>query len=122
MVAQLLALVEPEDGLGVADVESQKHSASYWRPYPYGHRVRFTVMFAYYPQSQYQACPDCGAPVTTEEDDAHRCEQRRFVEYQMLMLRPEIVAFETQLLAWLDTAQGQFASYYAARERFAVAA
>jgi len=76
-------------------------------------------MFAYYPQSQFQPCPECGAPVPNEEDDAHRCEGRRFIEYQMLMLRPEIVAFESDLSEWLDTPQGQFAKYYAERERLA---
>jgi phage portal protein BeeE len=79
-------------------------------------------MFAYYPQSQFQPCPDCGAPVQSEEDDAHRCEQRRFVEYQMLVLRPEIVAFEAELCDWLDTPQGRFAAYYAERERDAALA
>ena len=76
-------------------------------------------MFAYYPQSQFQPCPDCGAPVPNEEEDAHRCERRRFVEYQMLLLRPEIAAFEEELAQWLSTPRGQFAAYYAARERFA---
>jgi hypothetical protein len=80
-------------------------------------------MFAYYPQSQFQPCPDCGAPVTEEEDAAHRCERRRFVEYQMLVLRPEIVAFEAELWDWLATPHGRFAAYYAERERrFAIAA
>jgi NAD-dependent SIR2 family protein deacetylase len=79
-------------------------------------------MFAYYPQSQFQPCPDCGAPVPSEEDEAHRCERRRFVEYQMLVLRPEIVAFDAQLSDWLETPQGRFATYYAARERYALAA
>jgi len=79
-------------------------------------------MFAYYPQSQFQPCPDCGAPVPNEEDEAHRCERRRFIEYQMLVLRPEIVAFEAQLSDWLETPQGRFATYYAARSRFAALA
>jgi hypothetical protein len=74
-------------------------------------------MFAYYPQSQFEPCPDCGAPVPNEEDEAHRCEERRFVEYQMLLMRPEIVAFEDEFVAWLHTPQGRFASYYASRER-----
>ncbi len=74
-------------------------------------------MFAYYPQSQYQPCPDCGAPVAQDEEVAHRCERRRFVEYQMLLLRPEIVAFEDELGMWLRTPQGRFAQYYAERER-----
>jgi hypothetical protein len=74
-------------------------------------------MFAYYPQSQYQPCPDCGAPIALEETEEHSCEQRRFVEYQMLLLRPEIVAFEDELACWLRTPQGRFARYYAQRER-----
>jgi hypothetical protein len=79
-------------------------------------------MFAYYPQSQYQPCPDCGAPVALEEEDGHRCERRRYVEYQMLLLRPEIVAFEDRLAEWLRTPHGRFAQYYARRERALVAA
>ena len=79
-------------------------------------------MFAYYPQSQYQPCPDCGAPVAVEEEEVHRCERRRYVEYQMLLLRPEIVGFEDELAAWLRTPQGRFAQYYARRERVLVAA
>jgi hypothetical protein len=78
-------------------------------------------MFAYYPQSQFEPCPDCGAPVPNEEDDAHRCEKRRFVEYQMLLLRPEIVAFESELASWLSTPQGRFAAFYASRERLVAA-
>jgi NAD-dependent SIR2 family protein deacetylase len=74
-------------------------------------------MFAYYPQSQYQPCPDCGAPVACDESDEHSCERRRFVEYQMLLLRPAIVAFEDELAAWLRTPHGRFARYYARRQR-----
>ena len=66
-------------------------------------------MFAYYPQSQYHPCPDCGAPIPHEDEDTHRCERRRYVEYQMLLLRPEIIAFEDQLAVWLRTPQGRFA-------------
>jgi NAD-dependent SIR2 family protein deacetylase len=88
------------------------------QPYPEGPFDRSTSkMFAYYPQSQFQPCPDCGAPVANDEDEVHRCERRRFVEYQMLLLRPEIVAFEDQLTEWLDTPVGRFSTYYATRER-----
>ena len=79
-------------------------------------------MFAYYPQSQFHPCPDCGAPVPHEDEGAHRCERRRYVEYQMLLLRPEIIAFEDQLAVWLRTPQGRFARYYAARDRVKLAA
>ena len=76
-------------------------------------------MFAYYPQSQFQPCPDCGAPVPQDHDEAHSCDPRRFVEYQMLLLRPEIVAFESELSAWLRTPRGRFETYYAHRSRAA---
>ena len=79
-------------------------------------------MFAYYPQSQYHPCPDCGAPVTLEDDATHRCERRRYVEYQMLLLRPEIIAFEDHYRRWLRTPAGRFATYYAARGRLLRAA
>jgi endogenous inhibitor of DNA gyrase (YacG/DUF329 family) len=79
-------------------------------------------MFAHYPQSQFQPCPDCGTPVPSEEDNAHRCERRRFVDYQMLLLRPEIIGFEAELAKWLETPEGRFAAYYVARERLVAAA
>jgi hypothetical protein len=78
-------------------------------------------MFAYYPQSQFHPCPDCGAPVPEHHDEAHNCDRRRFVEYQMLLLRPEIVAFEDELTAWLGTPSGRFEAYYAARDRLLAA-
>jgi hypothetical protein len=66
-------------------------------------------------------CPDCGAPVLAEDETGHECERQRFVEYQMLLLRLQIAAFEQQLNDWLRTPQGRFAAYYAARERLVVA-
>ena len=74
-------------------------------------------MLSWYPQSQYVPCPDCGAPVPAEEEADHSCELDRFVEYQLLLLRPQIAAFELQFHDWLCTPQGRFALYYAARQR-----
>jgi hypothetical protein len=79
-------------------------------------------VLSWYPQSQYSACPECGAPVLTEEETVHRCELQRYVEYQMLVLRLQISAFEQQFNDWLHTPQGRFAAYYAARQRLRVAA
>jgi len=79
-------------------------------------------MFAYFPQAQFEPCPDCGAPVVEEEAELHLCDRRRFVEYQMLLLRPEVDRFELKLTAWLRTPQGRFETYYAERERFGLAA
>ena len=79
-------------------------------------------MLSWYPQSRYTPCPDCGAPVPEEEGVDHRCDMRRFVEYQMLLLRPDIVAFEDELSEWLHTPRGRFETYYAARNRLLQAA
>ena len=79
-------------------------------------------MFASDSQFRIQPCPDCGAPVSEEEGSAHRCEQRRFVEYQLLLLRPEVLTFENELSDWLGTPQGRFAAYYAERDRLIAAA
>jgi len=79
-------------------------------------------MFAYFPQADFQPCPDCGAPVVEDEVEIHECDRRRFVEYQMLLLRPEIVRFETEVAAWMQTPRGRFETYYAMRERVGAAA
>ena len=79
-------------------------------------------MLSWYRQSQYTPCPDCGAPVPVEDEGAHRCERERYVEYQMLLLRLQISAFEQQFRDWLRTPQGRFATYYAARQRFELVA
>ena len=57
-----------------------------------------------------------------EEEGVHRCERQRYVEYQMLLLRLQISAFEQQFNDWLHTSQGRFAAYYAARQRLQIAA
>jgi hypothetical protein len=79
-------------------------------------------VLSWYPQSQYTPCPDCGAPVLTDEETVHRCDRQRYVDYQMLVLRLQISAFEQQFNDWLHTPQGRFATYYAARQRLRVAA
>ena len=79
-------------------------------------------MLSWYPQSRYTPCPDCGAPVPVDEEaDSHECERQRYVEYQMLLLRLQIAAFEQQFNDWLHTPNGRFAAYYAARERLIAA-
>ena len=79
-------------------------------------------MLSWYPQSRYTPCPDCGAPVPVDEEaGAHECERQRYVEYQMLLLRLQIAAFEQQFNDWLHTPNGRFAAYYAARERLIAA-
>jgi hypothetical protein len=68
-------------------------------------------VLSWYPQSQYKPCPECGAPVLTDEEPLHRCERQRYVEYQMLLLRLQISGFEQQFNDWLQTPKGRFAAY-----------
>jgi hypothetical protein len=56
-----------------------------------------------------------------DDEPVHECERARYVEYQMLLLRLQISAFEQQYHDWLRTPQGRFAAYYAARQRLIVA-
>jgi hypothetical protein len=57
-----------------------------------------------------------------EDETAHQCERQRYVEYQMLLLRLQISAFEQQFHDWLRTPHGRFAAYYAVRQRLKLAA
>jgi hypothetical protein len=59
--------------------------------------------------------------VLAEEETSHQCERQRYVEYQMLLLRLQIGAFEHQFSDWLRTPEGRFASFYAARQRLVAA-
>jgi len=78
-------------------------------------------VLSWYPQSQYTPCPNCGAPVLVDEETVHQCERTRYVEYQMLLLRLQIAAFDQQFNDWLRTPQGRFESFYAARQRLIAA-
>jgi hypothetical protein len=60
--------------------------------------------------------------VPVEDEADHRCETQRYVEYQMLLLRLQISAFEQQYRDWLRTPEGRFSAYYAARQRLKLAA
>ena len=79
-------------------------------------------MLSWYPAIPVHAVPGLWRSRPSDEADEHRCERYRYVEYQLLLLRPQIAAFELQFRDWLYTPQGRFAAFYAARQRLAVAA
>jgi hypothetical protein len=72
-----------------------------------------------FPQPQYVACADCGACVPRWESDEHVCDENRWLDYQLVRLRPEIARFEADLRDWLGTVRGMFELYYAERSRSA---
>lgn len=62
-------------------------------------------------------CPDCGASLERLERAHHVCERERWLDYQLFQLREELAAYDTQLGAYLDSPQGRFELWYAARRR-----
>jgi hypothetical protein len=70
-----------------------------------------------FPQPQYIACAECGACVPRWESDEHVCDEERWLDYQLVRLRPHIARFEADFREWLTTGRGQFELYYARRSR-----
>jgi hypothetical protein len=62
-------------------------------------------------------CPDCGASLAHEERADHVCERERWLDYQVFQHREELAVYDTQLSAYLDSPQGRFELWYAARLR-----
>ena len=73
-----------------------------------------------FPQPQYIACAECGACVPRWESEQHVCDQDRWLDYQIVRLRPEIARFESDFAQWLTTSAGRFERYYAERGRLAI--
>ena len=72
-----------------------------------------------FPQLSYRQCEDCGVAVPVNEADVHECDPDRRLEFQLLRLRPGIVAFEADLRAYLASPRGRFERFYAERQRLA---
>jgi hypothetical protein len=49
--------------------------------------------------------------------DVHACDEEHRIDYRMFQLRHEIAAFDTDLQAWLGSADGRFAVWLAERNR-----
>ena len=71
------------------------------------------------PQPSHMPCPECGAAVARDTKEPHVCDQERWLGYNVFLLRPELDLFETELGRYLETPQGRFAVWYAARRRAA---
>ena len=66
--------------------------------------------------SRFMPCNECGASVVRGETDQHRCDPERLLDFRMFGLREDIAAFETRLLAFLDSPQGRFHRWLAERD------
>lgn len=74
-------------------------------------------MFPSLPQPRFMPCPDCGESVATADRDVHRCDDERWLTYQVFQLREEIGAFDDQVSAYLDSPRGRFEVWDAERRR-----
>ncbi|HEY7793416.1 MAG TPA: hypothetical protein VIA10_05360 [Gaiellaceae bacterium] len=74
-------------------------------------------MLPSFPHPSHMPCPDCGASVAVGERDTHTCDDERWVEYQLFQLRDEVDALEPQIAAYLDSPDGRFRLWLAARDR-----
>jgi hypothetical protein len=65
------------------------------------------------------SCPDCGTSVSLESLEAalHRCDGRHRAENALQRALAEVQAFERALGSYLDSPQGRFEAFYAARTR-----
>lgn len=74
-------------------------------------------MFGAFPQPRHMPCTECGASVELVRAAAHECDDERRLDYRLFQLRDEIARFDEQLVAWLQTAHGRFATWLAQRRR-----
>ena len=74
-------------------------------------------MFNRLPEPAFMPCPDCGASVASAETDEHVCERERWLDYQLFVQRDEVGRFEDELAAYLDSPEGRFHLWDAARSR-----
>src|SRR5581483_7746920 len=70
---------------------------------------------SHFPQPRYVPCDSCGQPVPREELERHACDRERWLDYQIVALRPQIRRVERDFAAWLETPAGRFEQFYARR-------
>ena len=68
-------------------------------------------------QPRLMACPNCGEPCAWELNDGHVCELERRYDYELIKCHQELKRFADELAAWLDSPQGRFEAWCAARAR-----
>jgi hypothetical protein len=79
--------------------------------------MRSPNMFGSLPQPAHLPCPSCGASVPREELTHHECDDEQRARYERFQVRVEAGRFDAELSSWLETPEGRFEVFYAARER-----
>ena len=77
------------------------------------------AVFAFFANSRYLPCPECGASLAGEDPDGHTCEPERRIEFQMFRMRGELVQLEQEIADYLRSNEGRFELWYAEHRRAA---
>ena len=80
------------------------------------HDAHNSPMYSFF-LSEYRPCPDCGVPIHNTLADEHQCDPERKLDWELLLLRPDIESFEDDFTRWLETPGGRFETWYAERAR-----
>jgi hypothetical protein len=75
-----------------------------------------SLMYSFF-LSEYRPCPGCGIPIHNTLAEEHQCDPVRKLDWELLLLRPEIESFEDDFNRWLETPRGRFEIWYAGRAR-----
>ena len=70
-----------------------------------------------FPPPAFMPCSECGSSVARGQEDAHRCDPERRLDFAMFQLRAEVDAFDRSLGGYLDSPQGRFEQWDAERRR-----
>lgn len=63
----------------------------------------------------FRACMGCGDTIAPDKE--HECDPERALNWQVCLVLPQIERIDGEIAAFLATPQGQFAVFYAERER-----
>jgi hypothetical protein len=66
--------------------------------------------------STFMPCASCGEAIAQASADAHTCDPERRVEFQMLALRHQVLAFDAEFREYLSGHEGEFEMWLAARD------
>jgi hypothetical protein len=65
----------------------------------------------------YADCPECGTSIPLDGIRPHRCDERHRADRIAVFAVSEAESFELEFSGFLETPQGRFELFYAARER-----
>ena len=66
--------------------------------------------------SRFMPCPECGASVDRSDSTPHTCHPDQLLEYRMFGLRHEIAWLDRLVASYLETPEGRFETWLAARD------